>query len=131
MIATAYIRDCIINPDKTRMIRDAIAAGTSQYGMQTFDQSLFDLLCAGLITYEEALECRAIPTISSCAWPVSPADQIPREKRCRQQWAAAGSGAVERQSSRSSDLQPCRCGLIWRKAGFFLSMSFLSSPLLR
>src|SRR6202453_1020338 len=43
MIATGYIRDCIINPDKTRMIRDAIAAGTSQYGMQTFDQSLFDL----------------------------------------------------------------------------------------
>src|SRR6202165_1162348 len=43
MIATAYIRDCVINPDKTRLIHDAIAAGTSQYGMQTFDQSLFDL----------------------------------------------------------------------------------------
>src|SRR5258708_3854725 len=43
MIATAYIRDCIINPDKTRLIHDAIATGTSQYGMQTFDQSLFDL----------------------------------------------------------------------------------------
>ena len=39
MVSTGYIRDCIINPDKTRMIRDAIAAGTSQYGMQTFDQS--------------------------------------------------------------------------------------------
>ena len=39
MITTGYIRDCIINPDKTRMIREAIAAGTSQYGMQTFDQS--------------------------------------------------------------------------------------------
>src|ERR1019366_5744362 len=42
MIATAYIRDCIINPDKTRLIHDAIAAGTSQYGMKTFDQSLYD-----------------------------------------------------------------------------------------
>ena len=42
MIATGYIRDCIINPDKTRLIHDAIAAGTSQYGMQTFDQSLYD-----------------------------------------------------------------------------------------
>src|SRR5437764_3649974 len=41
MIATGYIRDCIINADKTRLIHDAIAAGTSQYGMQTFDQSLF------------------------------------------------------------------------------------------
>jgi twitching motility protein PilT len=55
MIATAYIRDCIINPDKTRLIHDAIAAGTSQYGMQTFDQSLFDLYTREHITYEEAL----------------------------------------------------------------------------
>ncbi|MCL6481639.1 MAG: type IV pili twitching motility protein PilT, partial [Firmicutes bacterium] len=51
----AYIRDCVINPDKTRLIRDAIAAGTSQYGMQTFDQSLYELYNRGLITYEEAL----------------------------------------------------------------------------
>ncbi len=55
MIATAYIRDCIINPDKTRLIHDAIAAGTSQYGMQTFDQSLFDLYSRQLITLDEAL----------------------------------------------------------------------------
>jgi len=55
MIATAYIRDCIINPDKTRLIHDALAAGTSQYGMQTFDQSLYDLYTRGLISYEEAL----------------------------------------------------------------------------
>jgi len=55
MIATAYIRDCIINADKTRLIHDAIAAGTSQYGMQTFDQSLYDLFSRKLITYEEAL----------------------------------------------------------------------------
>jgi twitching motility protein PilT len=55
MITTAYIRDCIINPDKTRLIRDAIAAGVSQYGMQTFDQSLYDLYTKQVITYEEAL----------------------------------------------------------------------------
>src|SRR5271155_5264987 len=55
MIATAYIRDCIINPDKTRLIRDAIAAGTSQYGMQTFDQSLYELHGKNLITYDEAM----------------------------------------------------------------------------
>ncbi|MGA2718164.1 MAG: type IV pilus twitching motility protein PilT [Candidatus Acidiferrales bacterium] len=55
MVATNYIRDCIINPDKTRLIREAIAAGTSQYGMQTFDQSLFDLFSRNLITLEEAL----------------------------------------------------------------------------
>ena len=55
LISTAYIRDCITIPEKTRLIRDAIAAGTSQYGMQTFDQSLYDLHSKGLITYEEAL----------------------------------------------------------------------------
>jgi twitching motility protein PilT len=55
MISTGYIRDCIINPDKTRLIREAIAAGTSQYGMQTFDQSLFDLFSRNLITIEEAI----------------------------------------------------------------------------
>ena len=55
LIATEYIRDCIINPDKTRLIHDAIAQGVSQYGMQTFDQSLYDLYTQGLITLEEAL----------------------------------------------------------------------------
>jgi twitching motility protein PilT len=55
MIVTPYIRDCIIHPEKTSTIREAIAQGTSQYGMQTFDQSLFDLYSRGLITYEEAL----------------------------------------------------------------------------
>jgi len=37
------------------LINDAIAAGTSQYGMQTFDQSLFDLYSKELITLDEAL----------------------------------------------------------------------------
>src|SRR5437870_3218433 len=55
MMVTPYIRDCIIHPEKTATIREAIAQGTSQYGMQTFDQSLFDLYTRGLITFEEAL----------------------------------------------------------------------------
>ena len=55
LIATEYIRDCIINPEKTRLIHDAISAGVSQYGMQTFDQSLYDLYTQGLVTLEEAL----------------------------------------------------------------------------
>jgi len=55
LIATEYIRDCIINPEKTRMIKDALASGVSQYGMQTFDQSLYNLHAQGLITLEEAL----------------------------------------------------------------------------
>jgi len=55
LISTAYIRDCIEQKEKTKLIRDAIAAGTSQYGMQTFDQSLYALYKQGLITLEEAL----------------------------------------------------------------------------
>src|SRR3954463_8463111 len=55
MVSTGLIRDYIINEEKTALIRDAIAAGTSQYGMQTFDQSLFALHHAGLITMEEAI----------------------------------------------------------------------------
>ena len=53
--ATGYIRDCIENKEKTKLIRDAIAAGTSQYGMQTFDQSIYTLYKRELITMEEAL----------------------------------------------------------------------------
>jgi twitching motility protein PilT len=55
MITTQYIRACIIDEEKTSLIRGAIAAGTSQYGMQTFDQSLYDLYAQKLITLEEAL----------------------------------------------------------------------------
>src|SRR5256884_744319 len=55
MLTTGLIRDYIINKEKTYLIREAIAAGTSQYGMQTFDQSLFHLYQSGLIALEEAL----------------------------------------------------------------------------
>lgn len=55
LISTPLIRDYILNEEKTSSIRDAIAAGTSQYGMQTFDQSLFYLYSSGLIGLEEAL----------------------------------------------------------------------------
>ncbi|MDY7094023.1 MAG: type IV pilus twitching motility protein PilT [Acidobacteriota bacterium] len=55
MISTPYIRECIEAKEKTKFIREQIALGTSQYGMQTFDQSLYMLYKSGLITLEEAL----------------------------------------------------------------------------
>ncbi len=55
MVATQTIRECVIDPDKTRRIHDVITAGTSQYGMQTFDQSLAQLCREKLVSYEEAL----------------------------------------------------------------------------
>jgi len=55
LIATPTIRGCIEDPDKTKFIPEVIAEGFSQYGMQTFDQSLMTLYQQGLITYEDAV----------------------------------------------------------------------------
>lgn len=61
MIVTEYIRNCILDPEKTRLIRQAIAAGTSQYGMQTFDQSIYEHYKAGRISYDDALNYATNP----------------------------------------------------------------------
>ena len=55
LVATAFIKDAIVDKDKTHLISGAIAQGTSQYGMQTFDQSIFSLYSQGLVTLDEAL----------------------------------------------------------------------------
>lgn len=61
LVASAMIRDCILDQDKTKMLTDVIAQGKLHYGMQTFDQSLFDLFKSGFITYEEALRRASNP----------------------------------------------------------------------
>ena len=55
MVSTAFIRDCIVDKEKTHLIPGAITSGTSQYGMQSFDQSIFSLFEQRLVSYEEAL----------------------------------------------------------------------------
>ena len=55
LIATATIKDCILDPDKTKTISEVVEQGAIHYGMQSFDQSIFSLFKSGLITYEEAL----------------------------------------------------------------------------
>jgi twitching motility protein PilT len=55
MIATQTIREAIVDSDKTRKIPEVVSTSVSQYGMQTFDQSLMELYRSGQITYEEAL----------------------------------------------------------------------------
>ena len=55
MIGTARIKDCIDDKEKTKQIPEAISQGFTSYGMQSFDQSLMQLLTGKLITYEEAL----------------------------------------------------------------------------
>ena len=61
MVATQTVREAIIDPEKTRRLRDVIAAGGSQYGMQTFDQSLFDLLNRNQITLDAAMAWASHP----------------------------------------------------------------------
>jgi twitching motility protein PilT len=55
LISTPFILECIVDKEKTHLIHGYIASGTSQYGMQTFDQSIFGLFKQGLVSYEEAL----------------------------------------------------------------------------
>ncbi len=61
LIATATIKDLIVDPDKTKLIEDMIEQSAIHYNMQTFDQSLLKLFKAGLITYEEALRRASNP----------------------------------------------------------------------
>lgn len=79
MISTSRIRNLILEEDRTSQIHDAIAEGSVSYGMQTFDQSLMQLLHKKLITYEEAikqctnpddfaLKVKGISSSTSSAW---------------------------------------------------------------
>jgi twitching motility protein PilT len=56
MVSTPTIREYILNPEKTPLIHSVVAEGVTQYGMQTFDQSVLGLLRDGAITEEEALK---------------------------------------------------------------------------
>ncbi|MDE2484708.1 MAG: type IV pilus twitching motility protein PilT [candidate division NC10 bacterium] len=87
MVVTATIRECIVDAEKTRKIPDVIAAGTSEYGMQTFDQSLMSLHKRGLVSYEEALK-----------WSSNPSDFALKvrgiESGTDQPWAAGQKGGL-------------------------------------
>src|SRR5690606_30651701 len=61
MRATPLIREFIEVPEKTKYIRDQIALGTSEYAMQTFDQSLSQLYNKELISLDEAMRRASNP----------------------------------------------------------------------
>lgn len=56
MMATSLIKECILDPEKTKLIRDHIAQGRLHYGMQTFDQSILEHFKAGRVSFEEAVK---------------------------------------------------------------------------
>ena len=55
MVSTPTVREYVLNPEKTPLLHTVISEGMTQYGTQTFDQSLMSLLREGLISEEEAL----------------------------------------------------------------------------
>ena len=61
LINTARVRELIEDPDQTAVIQLAIEEGGAAYGMQSFDQSLMELLNRDLISYDEALLHSARP----------------------------------------------------------------------
>jgi twitching motility protein PilT len=57
---TGRVRDMIMDPTQTGRLPEVISEGT-YYGMQTFDQALFDHLKAGRITMDQALAAASSP----------------------------------------------------------------------
>ncbi|HVO35324.1 MAG TPA: PilT/PilU family type 4a pilus ATPase [Gemmatimonadales bacterium] len=62
MIVTSTIKDLILDPTRTSEIREFIADGREQYGMQTFDQHLMDLVTQDIVEYDHALANSSNPS---------------------------------------------------------------------
>ena len=62
MIVTAAIRDLIADAERTHEIRDYIADGREQYGMQTFDQHLMDLVADDVVEFATAMANASNPS---------------------------------------------------------------------
>lgn len=61
MVVNAAIREYILDPDKIGEIIKNMEKGKDTYGMQTFDQSLLELLHSGVISEEEAIRHATSP----------------------------------------------------------------------
>ncbi len=61
LINNAAISEYIYSPQKTGFIQDAISEGYSQYGSQSFDQSLYQLYKDDLISFQVALQYASNP----------------------------------------------------------------------
>ncbi len=61
MINTGTVYECIVDPKRTREIRDQIRKGRANYGSQTFDQALLELIESGRIGQEDGLRAANNP----------------------------------------------------------------------
>jgi twitching motility protein PilT len=95
MVTTAFIRDCIVDKEKTNQIHAAIAAGTSQYGMQTFDQSIFSLYQQGFVTLDEALRWATnVDEFKLKVQGIATTTEMARDEMARRTGSAAGLPGV-------------------------------------
>ena len=62
LVVTAAIRDLILDKDRIGDIRNFMADGREQYGMQTFDQHLADLVRSDEVSFEVALAAATKPS---------------------------------------------------------------------
>ena len=61
MVNTGTIKDYILDPAKTALIKDAIQTGATQYKMQSFDQAMLQMVERKLITPEAAIQHASHP----------------------------------------------------------------------
>jgi twitching motility protein PilT len=61
LIGTGAARDMIRDAARTTELHDYMRESREQYGMQTFDQHLMDLVSEGAVTYETALTAASNP----------------------------------------------------------------------
>jgi twitching motility protein PilT len=62
LVVTPAVRDMIADGKRIGEIRDYIADGRDQYGMQTFDQHLSDLVQSGEVTFDTAMAAATNPS---------------------------------------------------------------------
>jgi twitching motility protein PilT len=61
LVVTGTVRDLIRDTNRTGELRDYMRESREQYGMQTFDQHLMDLVSDDTVTYETALAASSNP----------------------------------------------------------------------
>ncbi|HEY5061034.1 MAG TPA: type IV pilus twitching motility protein PilT [Gemmatimonadaceae bacterium] len=101
MINTPTIKDVILEGTRIGMIRDYIAEGREQYGMQTFDQCLTDLVQKGVVSFETAKAAASNPSdfelrlkmFSRLSHPAASDDVVQEEAATAPATSTAGDGS--------------------------------------
>jgi twitching motility protein PilT len=102
MVNTPSIKDLILDGTRIGEIKDFIAEGREQYGMQTFDQCLTDLVTSGQVTFDIAKAAASNPSdfelkmkmFSRLSQTVD-ASSIPSEEEIAAEQAQPASGGLD------------------------------------